>query len=245
MKANKSSGFTIIEVTLVLAISALLIVGILGGATAAINRQRYHDSVMSLEGFLKQQYISVTRVVNKDRAGGTGYVCDSSADVSEAGLGAAKPRGTSDCVVLGRVVNVTNGTDISAMSVIGHEPSGPAPSPAPTSDVDVLKTYQLSLFQGSKQTSEVGWSSSITDENFGILLLRSPLSGNIVTFVSPEPIDNSADLESTVDNGVMTEDKELCVSPDGLFAGQPMSVIIRQGAAGPAGVEQLGEASGC
>ena len=40
-------GFTMLEVTLVLALTGLLLIGLLGGTAAAIQTQRYNDSVRS------------------------------------------------------------------------------------------------------------------------------------------------------------------------------------------------------
>ena len=49
-------GFTIIEVMLVLALTGLLIVGMLGGTFTAIASQRYNDSVRSFAEYLRTIY---------------------------------------------------------------------------------------------------------------------------------------------------------------------------------------------
>jgi prepilin-type N-terminal cleavage/methylation domain-containing protein len=60
MKGNiihtKHKGFTIIEVMIFLAISGLLLVGVLIGTGTTIARQRYNDAVQSFAEFLRQQY---------------------------------------------------------------------------------------------------------------------------------------------------------------------------------------------
>lgn len=52
-------GFTIIEISIFLAITGLLLVGILGGTYSSISRQRYNDSVRSVGEFFRQMYAEV------------------------------------------------------------------------------------------------------------------------------------------------------------------------------------------
>ena len=58
------SGFTIIEVVIVLAITGLLLTGILAGASTNITRQRYNDSVQNFAEFLRSTYSEVVNVQN-------------------------------------------------------------------------------------------------------------------------------------------------------------------------------------
>lgn len=52
-------GFTMLEVTLVLALTGLLLIGLLGGTAAAIQTQRYNDSVRSYAEYLRTVYSEV------------------------------------------------------------------------------------------------------------------------------------------------------------------------------------------
>ncbi|MCL1839633.1 prepilin-type N-terminal cleavage/methylation domain-containing protein [Candidatus Saccharibacteria bacterium] len=52
-------GFTIIEVMIFLAISGVLIIGIIAGAGATVARYRYNDAVQDLAEFLRSQYSTV------------------------------------------------------------------------------------------------------------------------------------------------------------------------------------------
>ena len=57
METGKSKlGFTLIEVSIFLAITGLLLVGVLGGTYSNIARQRYNDSVRSFAEFFRQIY---------------------------------------------------------------------------------------------------------------------------------------------------------------------------------------------
>lgn len=56
---SEKSGFTIIEVMLVLGLTGMLLVGLLGGTFASIASQRYSDSVRSFAEYLRQEYSEV------------------------------------------------------------------------------------------------------------------------------------------------------------------------------------------
>lgn len=56
---NSKQGFTIIEVMLVLAITGLMLVGIIAGTYSSIATQRYNDSVRSFSEFLRQVFAEV------------------------------------------------------------------------------------------------------------------------------------------------------------------------------------------
>jgi type II secretory pathway pseudopilin PulG len=59
---RRTSGFTIIEVVLFLAISGLMAIGLLAGTSMAIQRQQYRDAVQSFAGYLRDEYARVVSV---------------------------------------------------------------------------------------------------------------------------------------------------------------------------------------
>ncbi len=61
---HKTKGFTIIEVAIVLAVTGLMLVGILGGINIRVAAQRYNDTVQSVEDFLRSVYSEVINVEN-------------------------------------------------------------------------------------------------------------------------------------------------------------------------------------
>ena len=63
-KHSQKTGFTLIEVALVLAIGGMLFAGVIGGTATNITRQRYNDSVQSFAEFLRRQYSEVVNVQN-------------------------------------------------------------------------------------------------------------------------------------------------------------------------------------
>ena len=65
---KERSGFTIIEVMIFLAISGVLIVGVIAGSSVIVSRHRYNDSVQDLTQFLRGQYSAVinTQIFPRD-----------------------------------------------------------------------------------------------------------------------------------------------------------------------------------
>lgn len=55
-EGKTKSGFTLVEVTLVLGIAGLMMIGLIGGTFTAIARQRYNDSVYDFADFLERAY---------------------------------------------------------------------------------------------------------------------------------------------------------------------------------------------
>jgi type II secretory pathway pseudopilin PulG len=224
MNAKKVAGFTIIEVMLFLAVSGLLAIGILVGSGAAISQQRYRDSVNSLKSFIQQQYGDVTNVVNSR---GSQWSCDANANITEVN-GVGQPRGTSNCVLLGRYITIdATGTRLTSANVVGYRAAG---APQQTSDIAELRTnYILRVSPLDQVTDEVRWGGrvvrpdSTTSMSFSMLVLRSPLSGSILTFAAageqqPQELVTQANIETQHD---------LCVSSEGgMFGGNQMAVRI-------------------
>jgi len=240
---TKKLGFTIIETTVVLGISSMLMVAILVGSSMAVNQQRYRDSVMTLVSFVQGEYVAVTRVQNTDRSSGAGYDCSNTAQV---GIGTT-PRGTSDCVIIGRAINIDSGKTIKTNDVIGYRSSTES---LPDGDIAALLKYDhMKLFEQGVSESEVAWGAEIVDaatstaQTFGILLLRSPSSGNTVTFISDSPI-TSANVRTLV-AAANIKKITMCVDSQNLFTGPRSGVIIQAGASSPNGVQQQEVGSGC
>lgn len=63
---SEREGFTLLEVTIVLALTGLLLIGLLGGTAAAIQTQRYNDSVRSYAEYLRTIY---SEVINPESLG--------------------------------------------------------------------------------------------------------------------------------------------------------------------------------
>lgn len=237
-RKRKQFGFTITEVSMVLAISSALAVAILATATISINQQRYNDAIMTLLSRVQREYVATTRVVNggEDQALGT---CNG-------------PRGTNDCLILGRFIALNSaGTELTTGNIYGI----PTTDDLPTGDLAALQTY---TFRSSYDTATAGtlstqllpWDVRVElpersgDSTLNIVILRSPVSGNVLTFVGTRNDVASGDTRNLITAAAMTQ-RTLCVDAQGLTSGPTEAIVIRERASGPNGVTQLLEGNGC
>lgn len=225
MGAKTENGFTIIEIMLFLAVTGLLAAAILVGSGVAIGQQRYRDSVSTLKSYIQQQYSEVTNVVNSR---GKAWVCDSSGNIIESAA-AGEARGTSDCVLLGRYTTINDtGTKLTTSDVIGYRT--PGASKASSDITELTANYKLAVSPIDQETEDISWGAQVVKQKtttpmpLSILIIRSPLSGSVLTFTS-EGVQT--DIKSLVAATNMTSKKELCVNADaGSFVGSRLSVRI-------------------
>ena len=240
MKLDNTAGFTIIETMLFLGITGLLVMGVLVGAGTSINIQRYRDSITSLQSVLQQQYSEASNVSN-----------DSLTNACYGDSSTNNPRGQSDCVILGRFITTTDSQTLSVKSVIGYIPSGSAT--LPLNDVEALNQYNVQISPVGSETYNMEWGSSIVIQGsnnpmvFSLLILRSPTSGIMRTFINPSAVIADSDVATLVTKPALAQTAKLCVAnPSGLFAGGKSAVVVTSNATSASGVETLGEAiSGC
>ncbi len=227
MGAKTQTGFTIIEVMLFLAITGMLAAAILVGSGVAIGQQRYRDSVGSLQSYIQQQYNKTINVTNdRDKA----WTCDSNGNVSQVqNASAGEARGTSDCVVLGRLVTIdATGTSLSSSVVVGYKNPGAV---AQTSDVaEIAANYKMGVAPIDRDDQSVNWGAQVvkpktsTPMPMSILIIRSPLSGATLTFTK-EGVQTNPD--SMIDAANLSVRRDLCVNADvGSFVGKRMEIRI-------------------
>jgi type II secretory pathway pseudopilin PulG len=227
MGAKTQTGFTIIEVMLFLAVTGALTVGLLVGSGVAIGQQRYRDSVSSLQSYIQQQYNKVINVSNdRDKT----WTCDSNGNVTRVdNPSAGEARGTSDCVVLGRLMTVDpTGTNLTSSVVVGYRNPNAVTQ---TSDIaEIATNYKLGVAPIDQDDESVNWGAQIvkpktaTPMPLSILVIRSPLSGTMLTFVKDGVQTN---IGSMIDAANMTGQRDLCVNADaGSFVGRRMEIRI-------------------
>lgn len=237
MGSGDKAGFTIIETMLFLGISGLLFIGIMVGTGTSINNQRYRDSVTSLQSTLQQQFYEVANVDNQRS---DGLTCG----------GASSTVGQSDCVILGKYITSTDGTNLSIKTVVGYIGAGTTLS---SNDVDAFKQYNIQISPAAGDSKPIEWDAGMvkagtlnTPMMFSIMILRSPASGAIRTFIDPNVavLDNHiADLLSASPSALLQSAK-ICLD-DGLLLGRKMAVLVNANATGPDAVEVFGDNSGC
>lgn len=231
MSSSYKSGFTLIETMLFLAITGALVVGVLVGTGASINIQRYHDSVTSLKSLLQKQYSDTMNVQNELRT--TNISCNPGAYVDTSG--ATKPRGQSDCVVMGKYITIDS-KDITTSTIIGHSGSEPS-SP---SDIGLIQSYNLSTLSSSSEASQLAWGTKIawpvsggpqakpvgTARQIAILIIRSPQSGQTYTFTSDSITGSMKSIIIAGNNIPGQSQRRICINSDGLSPGGNDQAIL-------------------
>lgn len=236
MSHSRNHGFTIIETTLVMAITGLLVALVLGGIGSSLSHQKYADAVNQAVAFFRGQYSQTANISNERPASES---CNASG-VNSTGPGTT--RGASECLLLGHIIRSTNGKTMSVYQVIArHDPSGDAGINTKT-DRQILAAS--SMVQGSMtDTYTTEWDTTLLSPNtpdpakFTIMVVRVPVSGSVVTYTS-----SSATTSVGALLGVAQADKKLCVDQAGFFSigVKPMGVLIKLGASNTSGVQPVG-----
>ncbi len=213
---NKQAGFTIIEVSLFFAVSGLLLVSILTGISLVVQQQRFTDSVNGTQSFLQQQYNESQITINNR----TTNQC-----------GDAESRGASECLVIGKVIDLGEGTgDESVIKsypvIVNEEQVSVQDNAVPFVDVLNQASVQTKVLKNSadEQNYIVPWGTKLdTIMDSGgqpvttgaspiryIMIVRSPLNGVISTFkLNFQPSDelfSSGDSLSLTDKVAIFKD---------------------------------------
>lgn len=247
MGARISSGFTIIETMLFLAVTGLLIMGALIGAGTSIANQRYKDSVETFKTLLQTQYSELGSIKN-DRP-----------DTLSCGTNAipvtgSQFRGQSDCMIVGRYMTINAG-DIAIYTVLAHANAGATAQPNDVASLNANYTYNVTPDvedHTMEWGTQIAWPSSgggartpTTPRTLGILIVRSPDSGRVYTFTS-DSIPSSA---STITNATFKSmiiagnvqpgqaGRTVCVQSNGSILGGDEAVYLQTEAASASAVE--------
>jgi competence protein ComGC len=232
-RAVGQRGFTIIEVMFFLAISSALLVALLATVGFTISRQRFTDSGTGLQAFFQTDYNEALNVVN-DRSPG---VC------ALAGGGSNTAVGSTSCVVLGKAIDVTQGSsDMVAYNVIGTEPANPGNA----TGKDLLALYNPTIDTSASTPYSVPWGATVygtringahVDGAIRILILRSPDSGLPLTFGQA---GNGASLTPALTAGAQAY--AVCIQSADLLSS--VTAISLSGIAGSEGVTAQFDLSG-
>lgn len=250
MGTVRDTGFTLIETMLFLAITGLMVAGMLAGSWVSINSQRYRDSITSLQSELQGQY---SQSQNSSNSIGSNFKCDSQAVVSAG----TTERGQSNCYILGRYLYSTDGSTLHETTVIGYISSdNEAKLTSGMADYTALTNYYtLNTLSNSSGVVSYGssdytpqWGANLRSVTagagysaFSILIVRSPTSGTIRTFVDPQHglSPNPTNLKSLIKQASVVP-LNLCVDGSNNY-GPQTDVQIIANAANANGVQTLGD----
>jgi type II secretory pathway pseudopilin PulG len=225
-----TDGFTIIEVILFLAISALLAATLLGGWTLTINTQRYKDSNKTLQSFLQEQYNLVYNVENGRDANLACTLSGTELSIHPVPLSNTPP-GQSDCVVMGRYIHVQNGTTLNVSTIVGLDQT-PDSSQSDLQQMLAFKVQKVDEVTGLTRSSlTIPWQATIVGQNgdptargYNIAIIRAPSSGIVHTFTQ----ETSAQLP--VSQLVLTANERnpvyFCLDPGVTVTGPRTGVMI-------------------
>lgn len=215
MRAHQA-GFTIIEVTLFLAISGLLLLVALIGTGSMAARQRFTDTTDSLQAYLQIQYDEVVNGVNSR---GANTECSGSA--IQAGM-------STSCLLLGKILTV-NGTTITSNYVI----STAKLLGTETTDQSRLDHAQLKAVTADASTYELKWGGTAFNVTRSdsprktidtIAFLRLPDSGRMIRlYYASSGGSQTASLQNAVKN-----DYPGAYDPTGSLPANPTAVVCVQ-----------------
>lgn len=231
MSGTRPLGFTVIETMLFLAISGLLVVGILAGAGTAINVQRYKDSTNSFLSYVQGEFDKAQNVQNNRS---TALACDPAGSISE---GNTQPvLGTSPCVIVGRLLTLSS----TGKTVTSRPVYASADGSSQQTDIEALVSAKLFTSDAAEQPSTYTpeWDTMITKpkattpDQWRILIARSPSSGTIRTFV-----DTTSDPVASMVKDINRTELTTCVDPQGLLTFERRGIVLLKDASGSASVK--------
>lgn len=252
MGTSKQSGFTVIEVTLFLAVSGLLIVGLFMAVGASLNEQRYRDATQTFKSLLQEQY---SDLANTQNSRSNNWSCnDSNATV---GTATSVFRGQTNCMLVGKYMTIDKG-DIKIYTVVATEKAITNPS---LSDISALRSsgnYRLNISTTGVETTSLEWGTELAwpasgsgartprERTMGLLFIRSPDSGRTYTFTSDSLINvPSGGVAATAFDDILQNSdtipgrrtRTLCVYSDGLGRGGDQAITLRAYADSASAVE--------
>jgi hypothetical protein len=225
---------------------ALLLVG----WNVMIENQRYKDSVNTTYSYIQNQYNLVYNVQNgRDDT----LKCNNSTVEDSNGIDETE-RGQSDCILMGRYVFVKGGSNITSYPVVGEEPVTPSVN---REDSEVIRSYTPTVVRQDIGVSEsnqfVPWGARLmgsgaqrnTAQDVAIMLLRSPVTGVVRTYIVPAP-GNDPVIDLTDIDPANEKERTFCVDSASAISSTNMAIVIREFATAANSVETLSaEAAGC
>lgn len=198
MKMTKESGFTLVEVTIALAVSASLILLTVGLSTM-VGRRQFEDSLIEDKEFIQTQYSEVKSGINAriNNNNTLHDICPRNGAI----IGNNK-----NCLSIGRLINVTEDNIISRPVIAQYKNGWPNKNKSlkqNLTDDDSVTFFYLndssstalsstkSLGKGIKKSAWHLTNGGSDSDKTALLLLKSPLDGNVLAMAVSNPSDES------------------------------------------------------
>lgn len=224
---DKRPGFTLVEVSLFLAITALLFFGVTLGVRGSMLQQRYNDSVQSFVEFLRSVYSEVTNVEHSGGGNTEKVVYGKLISFGEKKNLSGNNIASDDTkvfsyTVVGQVAEIDGSSDANAVGAL-----------ADLGGITVEKESGLPREYTTKWGAGIQTDSAYSDgyQSFRglILIVRHPYTGTINTFfydlnssslISDGGVNSLNDGKNLFEvypssGWVMGEEIDLCVNPLG------------------------------
>ncbi len=197
-------GFTLVEVSLFLAITGILFVGIAIGTQNSIFQQRYMDAVQSFAEFLRTTYSQVTNVQSfgdgtTDRAI-YGRLVVFSVDGDKNKIESYAVFGDVEGEVAGTLLQQLGGRNLSRCTSLEGE-------------CMEMKEEFTPRWGSQIQTAE-GWSEGYEFYKGALLIIRHPITGTVYTYASNSSLGGIDEYLSSI-SGFESKQVDFCVNPNG------------------------------
>lgn len=261
MNRRVRRGFTLVEVSLFLAVTGLLFIGIVAGVQGSMSQQRYNDSVQSFAEFLRSTYSQVMNVENSKGSGGgqtnqavygklivfgesqdfQGNNNDDRAAYVYTVVGEAKFESNSGSSVIEAL------KDAKANVIVGQ-------SDGKINFAGIAEQY-ITRWGAEIQTTD-GWNNGYRPFRGAVLIVRHPNSGTVFTYVykGGEKLSDKLEINklvsessqridpiASIGNEFKVEDVDFCINPDGNRKGERRDIRIVAGARNSSGVEVIAQ----
>lgn len=262
MGSKFSNGFTIIELMLFLAITGLLIAGILVNAANSLNDQHYREGVESVRNKLSAQFAKVYSLTN-DSTSLTGEGSVDPCQAIEGNTSVHIQRGTSSCFYVGRLIEVVPGDQKSQLRITPvvakprfesgrlYQDQQSSGGSATEGGATLSDKYEIAKYDGNTnlvENDQFDWGLAAVNSGAGntmvtvsLLVLRSPIDGTVQTYnllaKDPGTIDYSK-LGSRLTAEYMG-DVKFCIADltGALDPPQRMAIIVHKAATSSSDVE--------
>lgn len=239
-----SHGFTIIESVLFLAVSGIMIAGIIGATSVGINSRRYTEAVDSFQDNLIDQYAATFDVSNSQL---NPQICNAEG---------TQPRGTQGCSIIGRYIIYRGGSAMTSQPIyaqadVTSSEVRQAASESVEAFIKSLKLVSAGDSSADTQAIPLRWNTTLkvrtidgagdsgTATSFALVILRLPYGKGSLTYIvrggevaAGFTGDEKDIIRRAMQPGV-PDRLALCVMPEGLQSdATAVSVTVKNGGSG-------------
>lgn len=223
---SRQRGFTVIEISLFLGITALLFLVAILGTGNTIRAVRFSDSGRSLTAYIQSQYDNIINGLNTR----SGTESCTSGIVSP---GTNQSAGTSNCLLIGKLlVFKVNDPNVTLYNVLGTEPNNVDYS---QSDEQLISAFHPQVVTNTGVTTySTPWQAYVSgtkrlSDNQAVdalLLIRSPKSSRVVSYTYKTGGSVASDLTTIVGNSANAgQTSNFCIKNADNF-GNPAKIVI-------------------